>query len=63
MFARTEYAQPLALVSTVEAATPPALEDLDVGGDVLEVVLVPDDAAIWVIRDGRMVVEWAQVGP
>lgn len=50
---RTDYAQPLALVRTVEAARPPALDDLGVGGDWLELVLVPAEAIIWILRDGE----------
>jgi hypothetical protein len=53
VFGRTAYAEPLALLSTVDAATPPAIDDLDVGDGWLELVLVPEDAAIWVLRDGH----------
>lgn len=63
VFGRTEYAEPLALVATVEAAAPPAPHDLDVGDDWLELVLVPGDAAIWVIRDASLIVERAEAGP
>lgn len=59
VFGRTEYAQPLALLSTVEADAPPQVDDLDVGEDWLELVLVPSDDVIWVLRDGNLVVEWA----
>lgn len=52
VFGRTEYAEPLALVSTVDAAAPPAIDDLDTGSEWLELVLVPAAAAIWVLRDG-----------
>lgn len=59
VFGRTEYAQPLALLSSVEADTPPQVDDLDVGEDWLELVLVPSDDVIWVLRDGNLVAEWA----
>jgi hypothetical protein len=52
VFGRTEYAQPLALVSTVEAGVTPAVDDLGIGSEWLELVLVPADKAIWVLRDG-----------
>jgi hypothetical protein len=52
VFGRTEYAEPLALVSTVEATAPPAIEELDIGNEWLELVLVPADKAIWVLRGG-----------
>lgn len=55
IFGRIEYAEPLALVTTVEADTTPALDDLDVGTDWLELVVVPEQAAIWVLRDGEPV--------
>jgi hypothetical protein len=57
VFGRTEYAEPLALVSTVEASTPPAIDDLDIGSEWLELVLVPAEKAIWVLRDGD--IAWA----
>jgi hypothetical protein len=56
VFGRTAYAEPLALVSTVEAAASPAIDDLGIGNEWLELVLVPADKAIWVLRDGD--VEW-----
>ncbi|HEX6256499.1 MAG TPA: hypothetical protein VFZ70_11900 [Euzebyales bacterium] len=52
VFGRTEYAEPLAFVTTVDAASTPALEDLDVGTDWLELVVIPADAIIWILRDG-----------
>lgn len=63
VFGRTEYAQPLALVSTVDAATPPALDSIDPGGGWLELVLVPENAAIWVLRDGRFARDRAGASP
>jgi hypothetical protein len=56
VFGRREYAEPLALLTTVDAATMPDREDLDVGDGWLELVLVPEDAAVWVIRDAHLVV-------
>lgn len=61
VFGRTEYAQPLALVSTVDAAAPPAIDDLNIDGGWLELVLVPEDAPIWVLRDGHYASDWAGV--
>lgn len=55
VFGRTEYAEPLALVTTVQAASPPGVADLDTGGDWLELVLVPADKVIWILRDGDLV--------
>jgi hypothetical protein len=57
VFGRTQYAQPLTLVSTIDAGAPPTIDD--VGGEWLEVVVVPESAAIWIIRDGDLVTEWA----
>lgn len=59
VFGRTAYADPLALIDTVEAAATPGLDDLDTGTDWLELVVVPTDAAIWVQRDGDVVDTWA----
>jgi len=53
VFGRTEYAEPLALVTIVEAAPTPTVDDLGVGGDWLELVLVPADEIIWILRDGE----------
>jgi hypothetical protein len=55
VFGRTEYAAPLALVTTVESAAVPTLDDLDVGADWLELVVVPTDELIWIVRDGAHV--------
>jgi hypothetical protein len=51
VFGRTEYAEPLALVSTVEASAPPAVDDIS--GEWLELVAAPANAVIWVLRNGR----------
>ena len=63
VFARREYTEPLALVHTVDTDPAPALSDLDVGEDWLELVLVPQSAAIWVIRDARLVADRAGTAP
>ena len=63
VFGRTEYAQPLGLVTTIEAATQPALDDLDVGTDWLELVAVPADEIIWILRDGETVAVGAGRAP
>jgi hypothetical protein len=62
VFGRREYAEPLGLLTTVDAATTPDRADLDVGDDWLELVLAPEDAAIWVIRDAHLVVR-AEASP
>jgi hypothetical protein len=59
IFGRTEYAEPLALVTTVEADSAPTLDELDAGTDWLELVAVPRDAVIWIERDGELVTQWA----
>lgn len=63
VFGRTEYAQPLALVSTVDADAPPQLDDLGVGMDWLELALVPLGDVIWIVRDGDMVADRAKATP
>jgi len=60
VFGRTDYAEPLALLTTVESDDAPGRSDLDVGDDWLELVAVPEPEAIWVVRDGRLVVERAE---
>lgn len=55
VFGRTEYAEPLALVTTVRSATTPGLRELDAGTGWLELVVVPVDAVIWILRDGDLV--------
>jgi hypothetical protein len=52
VFGRAEYAEPLGLVTTVEAASTPSVDDLGLGSDWLELVLVPADEIIWILRDG-----------
>jgi hypothetical protein len=63
VFARREYAEPLALVQTIETDAAPALSDLDVDDDWLELVLVPQAAAIWVIRDARLAADRGGTAP
>lgn len=58
VFARNEYAEPLAKVGEAEHDDTPGLDDLDVGDDWLELTVVPEDALIWVLRDGELVDEW-----
>jgi hypothetical protein len=53
VFGRTEYAEPLALVTTVAAASTPTVDDLGIGDDWLELTLVPADETIWILRDGE----------
>ncbi len=55
VFGRTEYAEPLALVTTVETASTPTVDALGVGRDWLELVLVPADEILWILRDGHAV--------
>ncbi len=54
VFGRTEYAQPLALLTTVRSDAVPTLDDLDVGTDWLELAVVPAEELIWIVRDGEM---------
>lgn len=58
IFGRTEYAEPLALVTTVEADRTPTRDDVEAGTDWLELVAVPRDAVIWIQRDGELVTQW-----
>jgi hypothetical protein len=57
VFGRTQYAEPLALLTTVESTDPPTRQDLDVDDDWLELVVVPETEAIWVVRNARLVVD------
>jgi hypothetical protein len=59
VFGRTRYADPLEWLTTVDADAVPGLDDLDIGDDWLELVVVPASAAIWILRDGDFVSEWA----
>ncbi|WP_052665972.1 hypothetical protein [Nitriliruptor alkaliphilus] len=57
LYTRTEYAEPLERLATFDAPRAPSLEDLPVDRSEgwLEVVLVPDDAITWVLRDADLV--------
>jgi hypothetical protein len=55
VFGRTDYAEPLAFVTTVDVAGTPTLDDLHVGTGWLELVAVPADAVSWILRDGAPV--------
>jgi len=52
VFGRTAYAEPLALVTTVDASSP-TVDELGVGDDWLELVAIPADEVIWILRDGE----------
>jgi hypothetical protein len=56
-FGRHEYAEPLELIGSFETDGVPTVRDAGVGDDWLELVAVPEDDAIWVIRDGSLVEE------
>jgi len=60
VFGRTAYAEPLALVTTVEASSPTVAE-LGVGDDWLELVAIPADEVIWILRDGEPM-DWRDMG-
>lgn len=61
VFARTAYADPLTRIDTVEAATAPERGDLARGDEAwLELVVIPDDAVTWVLRDGDLVAPAAE---
>ena len=55
VFGRTDYAEPLSAVTTVEAASTPTVDDLGIGTDWLELVVIPADEIIWILRDGEPV--------
>lgn len=60
VFARRGYADPLERIGDAEAVGDgalPELADLGLDGGWLEVVLIPDDATIWVLRGGELVEE------
>lgn len=57
MFARREYAEPLALESEVEAEETPTLDVLQLRDGWLEVVAIPAEAAVWILRDADLVLE------
>lgn len=55
VFARTEYADPLSHEGEVDSDGVPDLATATDRDDWLEVAVIPDDAMIWVIRDGHLV--------
>lgn len=56
LFARHEYAEPLELIETFEADRQPTLDDLPQRDDTwLEVCVLADDDATWILRDGELV--------
>ena len=59
VYGRTEYARPLEHVTDVDVDGDgePALDDLGVGDDWLELVVFPVDDVEWIIRDGTLVRE------
>jgi hypothetical protein len=59
LYVRNEYAEPLARVATFEHDAVPTLDDLPVDRDPgwLEVVVIPDEAITWVLRDADLVTE------
>jgi hypothetical protein len=59
LYTRTDYADPLERQATFEADEAPGLDDLPVdrSEDWLEVMLIPDDAITWVLRDADLVTE------
>jgi hypothetical protein len=61
LYVRNDYAEPLARFATFEHDTVPTLDDLPVERDPdwLEVVVVPDEAITWVLRDADLVTESA----
>lgn len=62
VMARTEYAEPLEEHAIVESVEAPDLSTATAAADAfhdepqawLEVAVVPDDAVLWVIRDGEL---------
>lgn len=62
VMARTEYAEPLEQQAVVESDEAPDLAAATTAADAahdapqewLEVAVVPDDAVLWVIRDGEL---------
>ena len=61
VFGRREYPQPLVQLAAVEADAPPDLADLGVGDGWLELQVVAHDDVIWVLRDGALAVDWAEL--
>jgi hypothetical protein len=59
LYVRNEYAEPLARLASFEHGDVPTLDDLPVDRDPdwLEVVIIPDEAITWVLKDADLVTE------
>lgn len=55
VYGRTEYADPLEQITIVESDEVPTVETAGVGGDWLQLVVIPEDEVIWIQRDGDLV--------
>jgi hypothetical protein len=61
LFARTEWAQPLTRIDSVEAADTPDLGAFGTAADAwLEAVVIPASAMTWVLKDGDLVAPAAE---
>jgi hypothetical protein len=54
VFGRTEYAEPLVELGTVDVDEPADVR-AEYGGEWVELVAFPEDAVHWIVRDGREV--------
>ncbi len=57
VFGRRGYAEPLAQIGERSADSLPSVKAVGLGDDWLELVVIPEDAIIWVIRDAELVDE------
>lgn len=56
VYTRAEWAEPLARLDQVESDhVPDVVTTVGEDHDWLEVAVIPDDALVWVIRDGDLV--------
>lgn len=56
VYTRTEWAEPLARLDQVESDDiPDVAAAVGEGHDWLEVAVIPDEAMVWVVRDGDLV--------
>lgn len=55
VYGRTEYADPLEQLSVVETDEVPTITTAGVGDHWLQLVVIPEDAIIWVQREGALV--------
>jgi len=55
VFGRHAYDRPLRLVGVVSSDTTPTTEQVGLGSDWLELVVVPEEEVIWVLRDADLV--------